>query len=57
MRHHLDVDLPKVMETIRGSIHPPSDGQSIGGAEEAMKEAEAACRCAEKWILYGLGGE
>ncbi len=56
LRRHLDQDLPAVTEAITRSMQPHLH-TSMGGQEEALKEAEAACRCAESWIQYGLGGE
>ena len=46
-----------VLTTITESMTPPrgfDDPEMIGAK---LKEAEAACRCAESWISYGLGGE
>jgi hypothetical protein len=57
LKRHLEVDLPGVMEVIMASMRVHQAAHSVGGREEAMKEAEAACRCAESWIDYGLGGE
>lgn len=60
LRRHLDVDLPQVMETIKGSMSGHRDLNNVhtmGGREEAVKEMEGACRCAEAWIGYGLGAE
>lgn len=56
LRRHLDQDLPAVMETITRSLQQ-SQNTTLGESDEGVKEAEAACRCAESWIGYGLGGE
>ena len=57
LKRHLEVDLPGVMSTIKGSMDVHRDFTSAGGREEALKECEGACRCAEAWIGYGLGAE
>ena len=56
LRRHLDQDVPTVMETIKISMQSQLS-TSTGEQEEALKEAEAACRCVESWLGYGLGGE
>lgn len=56
LRRHLDQDLPPVMETITRSMQPILS-TSMGNQDEGLREAEAACRCTESWIGYGLGGE
>lgn len=57
LKRHLEVDLPGVMETIKVSMEVHQNFNSAGGREEALRECEGACRCAEAWIGYGLGGE
>lgn len=60
LRRHLEVDLPRVMETIKGSMSGArgmNDVGTMGGRDEVLKEMEGACRCAEAWIGYGLGAE
>jgi len=56
LRWHLEQDVPAVMDTISRSMQPNLI-TGLGGQKEGLKEAEAACRCAEIWIGYGLGGE
>ena len=56
LRRHLDQDLPAVMEIITRSLQQ-SPNTTMSTSDEGVKEAEAACRCAESWIGYGLGGE
>ena len=56
LRRHLEMDLPAVMETIRGSMNP-SSMHGLGSQQDMVAEASAACRCAEAWIDYGLGAE
>ena len=57
LKRHLEVDLPGVMETIKRSMEVHTNFDSAGGREEALKECEGACKCAEAWIDYGLGAE
>lgn len=58
LRRHLDVDSKEVMGTVKRSMEVyQSSGMSLGAGEEVVKEAEAACKCAESWIDYGLGAE
>ena len=56
LRRHLEQDVPTVIATITQSMKPHSES-SMGGYEEALREAESGCRCAEAWIGYGLSGE
>lgn len=58
LRVHLEMDLGQVMGYIKRSLEVyRSVGMPVGVGEEVVKEAEAACRCAESWIGYGLGAE
>ena len=57
LKRHLEVDIKGVLEVITGSMKVHQNVNTVGGREEALKEAEAACRCAESWIDYGLGVE
>ncbi|KAK8844673.1 hypothetical protein IAR55_006522 [Kwoniella newhampshirensis] len=51
LRRHIGSDLSVVVDTITDAMNgDPSTGQ-----QERLKEAEAACKCAESWIDYGLG--
>ena len=54
LRRHLETDLPDVMQAINSSTSPRPGSVND---EERVREAEGACRCAESWIGYGLGGE
>ena len=43
--------MPAVMSAIAG-------GMEMGEPQvEKLKEAEAACRCAESWVGYGIRAE
>lgn len=47
LRKHIETDMPAVMTTITESMTGQLD----------QKAAEAACKCAESWINYGLGAD
>ncbi|WVF66636.1 hypothetical protein IAT40_001376 [Kwoniella sp. CBS 6097] len=50
LRRHIESDLPVVVTAITDAMNgDPSISQ-----EERVKEAEAACKCAESWVDYGL---
>ena len=49
LRRHIEQDLPVVTEIIVESM------QIRGSAGGSI--AEAACRCAESWVNYGLAAE
>jgi hypothetical protein len=57
LRRHLEGDLPAVMSTITEAMSSHVQGGNLGLQEERLREAEAACRCAESWVDYGLGAE
>lgn len=44
-----------MMDTMTNSMQQLLTG--LAEQKEGLKEAEAACRCAESWIDYGVGGE
>lgn len=50
LRRHVESDMEAVMSTITACVVPPTTA-------EQGKEAEAACRCAESWVTYGIGAE
>ncbi|ORY23548.1 armadillo-type protein [Naematelia encephala] len=52
LRRHLQEDIPAVLSVISRSMDPPP-----GDPGERAKEADAACKCAESWVTYGLGGD
>jgi hypothetical protein len=54
LKRHINTDLPAVMGTIVAAM---TGEQGIESPEERIKSTEAACRCADSWINYGLGGE
>lgn len=45
--------MPTVMATITESM----TGEAFQSPEDRVRAAEAACRCAESWINYGLGAD
>nr|XP_031862141.1 uncharacterized protein CI109_002554 [Kwoniella shandongensis]KAA5529213.1 hypothetical protein CI109_002554 [Kwoniella shandongensis] len=51
LRRHIESDLSVVVSTITDAMN----GDASTGQQERLKEAEAACKCAESWIDYGLG--
>jgi hypothetical protein len=57
LRRHLEGDLPAVMSTITEAMSSHVQGGNLELQEERLREAEAACRCAESWVDYGLGAE
>ncbi|RSH89503.1 hypothetical protein EHS25_002053 [Saitozyma podzolica] len=57
LRRHLEGDLPAVMSTITEAMSSHIQGGNLELQEERLREAEAACRCAESWVDYGLGAD
>ncbi|KAL1406931.1 hypothetical protein Q8F55_006343 [Vanrija albida] len=53
LRRHLDLDVPAVMATITESMN----GDAVQSPADCIKSAEAACKCAQSWINYGLGAD
>lgn len=45
------------MPAVLGTITEAMAGETFQSPEERVKAAEAACRCAESWINYGLGAD
>lgn len=45
------------MSTITEAMSSHVQGGNLELQEERLREAEAACRCAESWVDYGLGAE
>ncbi|KAL7420320.1 hypothetical protein Q5752_005289 [Cryptotrichosporon argae] len=53
VRRQVEADVPAVMDTMIASM----DGDGVGSGAEAIQAAEAACRCAESWIGFGLAAD
>ncbi|WVQ82597.1 hypothetical protein IAT38_004727 [Cryptococcus sp. DSM 104549] len=53
LRRHIEKDLPAIISTITDAMN----GEGSANPQERLIEAEAACRCAESWIDYGLGAD
>jgi hypothetical protein len=45
------------MSTITACMVPLGPHARGSGRGDNEKEAEAACRCAESWVTYGIGAE
>ncbi|KAK4687604.1 importin-13, partial [Tremellales sp. Uapishka_1] len=58
LRKHIEMDLPAVMGTIAASLSLNGPlGSDLTQEEMRLKEVEAGCKCAESWVVYGLGGD
>ncbi|CAK9779796.1 ARM repeat-containing protein [Cutaneotrichosporon oleaginosum] len=53
LRRHIDTDLPAVMATITESM----TGEALQSPADRIRAAEAACKCADSWINYGIGAD
>ncbi|WVR03182.1 hypothetical protein IAU60_000173 [Kwoniella sp. DSM 27419] len=53
LRRHIESDLSVVVTTITDAMR----GDPALTPDERIKEAEAACKCAESWIDYGLSAD
>ncbi|BEJ13429.1 hypothetical protein CspHIS471_0306030 [Cutaneotrichosporon sp. HIS471] len=53
LRRHIDSDVPAVMAAITDSM----TGEPLQSPVDRIRAAEAACRCADSWINYGLGAD
>lgn len=45
------------LKVVVGTIIRSMNGDNAGSPDERLHEAEAACKCAESWIVWGLGAE
>lgn len=57
LQRHLEGDLPAVMSTIIDAMAVDGLMGSTQRQGDNMQEAEAACKCAESWVGYGMSGE
>ncbi|RXK39632.1 hypothetical protein M231_03134 [Tremella mesenterica] len=57
VRKHIEAELPAVMSTLTSAMSPPDPMEGSDQLRAKLKEAEAACRCAEAWVFYGLGAD
>ncbi|AFR92571.1 hypothetical protein C343_00448 [Cryptococcus neoformans C23] len=53
IRRHVESDLKVVVRTVIRSMN----GDNASSTDERLREAEAACKCAESWIDWGLGAD
>jgi hypothetical protein len=54
LRKFIETDVPAVMQTITDSM---TGENGVLSPAERVKAAEAACKCADSWINYGLGAD